>query len=95
MVPVVARMVSSFPVKNVLKSSTVWVTDVDATGRSNEFILFQKDPTQDTCRWLTTSRRLIQPEIHAADDRTERATVGSRQPCVRGDIVAQDIGSLS
>ena len=36
-------MMSTFPVKNVLKSSAVWVTDVDATGRSDEFILFQSD----------------------------------------------------
>ena len=36
-------MVSTFSVKNLLKSSAVWVTDVDATGRSNEFILFQSD----------------------------------------------------
>ena len=43
MVAIVARMVSTFPVKNVLKSFAVWVTDVDATGWCNEFILFQSD----------------------------------------------------
>ena len=31
------------PRENVLKSSSVWVTDVDATGRNNVFILFQSD----------------------------------------------------
>ena len=42
-VAVVARTVSTFPGKNVLKSSAVWVTDVDATERSNEIILFQSE----------------------------------------------------
>ena len=35
-------MVSSFSVKNVIKSSAVWVTDVDGTGQSN-VIVFQSD----------------------------------------------------
>ena len=42
-VTVVAWMVSNFPVKNALKSSAKWVMNVDTTGWSKEFILFQSD----------------------------------------------------
>ena len=42
-VAVEARTLVIFHMKNMLMLSAVWVTNVDATGRSNEFILFQSD----------------------------------------------------